>query len=216
MESDSLVLKAVICYWAQFLCLTIFSFSPQLRIVPWTQEWLIHAGWPISHLADPVLSWNRSLPGAIYTGPRSLHEGRQEPLGIILRILQELERDARLLQVTNDNVQLVLAEWAAEVSKHFNMLLPKLLPSARQNDHSKRSFILWGLGRWLTTQRRLLCKPVACLQSPKLTQGTQRKLTPWSCPLASNTCCRVYTYVGTHACVRVHSQTQNIKIKRQF
>lgn len=40
---------------------------------------------------------------------------------------KELQRDARFLQVMNDNVQLIFAEWAAEVSEHFNMPLLKLL-----------------------------------------------------------------------------------------
>jgi len=88
----------------------------------------------------PLLGRNRSLLGAIYPGPCSLNEGCQDCLCIILQILQELQGDAGLLQVTNYNVQLVLAEWAAEISEHFNMLLPKLLSSKRQNGHIKKSF----------------------------------------------------------------------------
>ena len=58
---------------------------------------------------------------------------------LILTVLQELQRDARFLQVMNDNVQLIFAEWAAEVSEHFNMPLLKLLSSRRENYHAKKS-----------------------------------------------------------------------------
>ena len=54
---------------------------------------------------------------------------------IILMVLQELQGDARFLQVMNYNIQLISAEWAAEVSEHFNMPLLKLLSSRRQSAH---------------------------------------------------------------------------------
>lgn len=58
---------------------------------------------------------------------------------IILTILQELQGDARFLQVMDYNIQLILAEWAAEVSEHFDMPLLKLLPSKRES-YNKKSF----------------------------------------------------------------------------
>lgn len=54
---------------------------------------------------------------------------------IILMVLQELQGDARFLQVMNYNIQLISAERAAEVSEHFNMPLLKLLSSRRQSAH---------------------------------------------------------------------------------
>lgn len=47
--------------------------------------------------------------------------------------LQKLQGDARFLQVMNYNTQLISAEWAAEVSEHFNMPLLKLLSSRRES-----------------------------------------------------------------------------------
>ena len=59
---------------------------------------------------------------------------------IILMALQELQGDIGCPQVMNYNIQLIFAEWAAEVSEHFNMLLLKLLSSKRESCHIRKSF----------------------------------------------------------------------------
>lgn len=59
---------------------------------------------------------------------------------IILTVLQELQGDAGYLQVINYGIQTIFAEWAAEVSEHFNMPLLKLLPSKTKSYHINKSF----------------------------------------------------------------------------
>lgn len=135
---DSLVLKAVICYWAQYHYFPSLSYLSSEQFHEHRNGRYMQGGQ--SHLAAPPVQLRQKPPGSHLCRPCPLHEGCRDPLCFTLRILQELQRDARLLQVTNYNVQLVLAERAAEVSEHFNMLLPKLLPSKRQNEHIKKSF----------------------------------------------------------------------------
>lgn len=80
-------------------------------------------------------------PRALERGPTPCIMRAQDwSSDVILMILQELQGDARFLQVMDYNIQLILAEWAAEVSEHFNMPLSKLLSAKRESYHNKKSF----------------------------------------------------------------------------
>ena len=76
-----------------------------------------------------LLQTKRSMKGSYHRIMRA----QELSTIIICMVLQELQGDARFLQVMNYNIQLISAEWAAEVSEHFNMPLLKLLSSRRQS-----------------------------------------------------------------------------------
>ena len=94
-------------------------------------------GQSVTYLADSYLAERGGSCKSSTQGPAHCIKER-DFLHITLELLQELQGDARFLQVTNDDIQLILAERAAEVSEHFNVLLPKLLPSKRQSGHIRK------------------------------------------------------------------------------
>lgn len=96
-----------------------------------------HRWQSVTYLADSYLAKRGGSCKSSTQGPAHCIKER-DFLHITLELLQELQGDARFLQVTNDDIQLILAERAAEVSEHFNVLLPKLLPSKRQSGHIRK------------------------------------------------------------------------------
>lgn len=143
-SSDSLILwdqeQWMICYWAKSLCFTVtfILLSPKMRRAPGTERVITEYVLRSSNSEEREASWE---PSALWRGPTHCITRVQDlSTNVIHTVLQELQRDIAFPQVINYSIQLITAERAAEVSKHFNMPLLKLLSSKRESYHVKKSF----------------------------------------------------------------------------
>lgn len=141
--------------------MTFIPLSSKLRRVTRTQRvinecWLKLLMWQLlTQEQRRLLQTKHSMKGSYH---RIMRAQKLSTITIHM-VLQELQGHARFLQVINYNIQLISAEWAAEVSEHFNMPLLKLLSSRRQSQHINKSFF-WIISykfkcTWLLSRKRV-------------------------------------------------------------